>query len=68
MIFGKSSGCFGSIDGAIDWFRWEDGQYVPLNVDGDGIVRSLVFPGLWLDKDALLAGDLAQVLAILQQG
>jgi hypothetical protein len=37
-------------------------------VDGDGIVRSLVFPGLWLDKDALLAGDLAQVLAILQQG
>ncbi|MEB3885628.1 Uma2 family endonuclease [Lyngbya sp. CCY1209] len=55
-------------DGAIDWFRWEDGQYVPLNVDGDGIVRSLVFPGLWLDKDALLAGDLARVLAILQQG
>jgi len=55
-------------DGAIDWFCWEDGQYVPLNVDGDGIVRSLVFPGLWLDKDALLAGDLARVLAILQRG
>ncbi|MDJ1173379.1 Uma2 family endonuclease [Roseofilum capinflatum] len=55
-------------DGAFDWFCWQNGEYVLLNADADGICRSLVFPGLWLAKDALLAGDLAQVLAVLQQG
>jgi len=27
-----------------------------------------IFPGLWLDRDALLAGDLAKVLEVLQLG
>lgn len=27
-----------------------------------------MFPGLWLNQEALLTGNLAQVLAILQQG
>jgi hypothetical protein len=27
-----------------------------------------VFPGLWLNRSALLAGDLAKVLDVLQQG
>ncbi|CUR33031.1 hypothetical protein [Planktothrix tepida] len=36
--------------------------------DSEGIIKSEVFPGLWLDEQALLAGNLAQVLAILQQG
>ena len=35
----------------------------------DGILRSKVFPGLWLDPAALVRGDLNAVLkAILQQG
>ena len=34
----------------------------------DGIFRSVVFPGLWLDAAALLAGDRAKLLAVLQQG
>ncbi len=55
-------------DGAFDWFCWQNGQYLPLNVDTDGIIRSTAFPGLWLAKERLLAGDLAQVLASLQQG
>jgi hypothetical protein len=29
---------------------------------------SQVFPGLWLDKTALLAGNLAEVLEVLQEG
>jgi hypothetical protein len=33
-----------------------------------GIIRSEVFPGLWLAPAALLAGDLLRVLAVLQQG
>jgi hypothetical protein len=36
--------------------------------DNDGVFRSEVFPGLWLDGPALLAGDVARVLAVLQQG
>ena len=34
----------------------------------DGVLRSEVFPGLWLPVDALWAGDLAAMLAALQQG
>ncbi len=33
-----------------------------------GIICSEYFPGLWLDRAALLTGNLAQVLAILQEG
>jgi len=32
------------------------------------VIRSDVFPGLWLDVPALLKGDLARVLATLQRG
>lgn len=55
-------------DRRIDWFRLEDGQYAPLDPDEDGIIRSRVFPGLWLDVDALLKDDMAKVLSALQQG
>jgi hypothetical protein len=36
--------------------------------DADRIIRSRVFPGLWLAVDALLTGDMVQVMAILQNG
>lgn len=55
-------------DGAIDWFILEEGEYVPLAPDESGVIRSKVFPGLWLAAQALLAGDLSTVLATLQQG
>ncbi|MDJ1181817.1 Uma2 family endonuclease [Roseofilum casamattae] len=55
-------------DNALDWFCWQNGEYVRLNPDADGIFRSVVFPGLWLPKDALLAGNLARVLEVLQEG
>jgi Uma2 family endonuclease len=55
-------------DRQIDWFHLVDGRYLQLPADEAGIVRSQVFPGLWLCVPALLAGDLAQVLATLQQG
>jgi hypothetical protein len=32
------------------------------------VVCSQVFPGLWLDKSALIEGNLAKVLEVLQQG
>jgi Uma2 family endonuclease len=52
----------------IDWFSLDAGQYVKLPVEADGTVRSRVFPGLWLRVEALLAGDLATVLAGVHQG
>lgn len=52
----------------LDWFQLIAGEYEPLLPDDDGIIRSQVFPGLYLDMDSLLAGDMAQVLNVLQQG
>jgi Uma2 family endonuclease len=53
---------------AIDWFYLVDGEYQPLVPDAAGIIHSPQFLGLWLAVDRLLAGDLATVLQILQQG
>ncbi len=52
----------------LDWFKLRDGEYVQLEPNAEGIICSEVFPGLRLDKFALLAGDLARVLEVLQQG
>lgn len=52
----------------LDWFQLVDGQYAAIAPDPDDILRSRVFPGLWLDVESLLAGDLAQVLDVLQRG
>jgi Uma2 family endonuclease len=57
-----------TLDEALDWFVLETDEYVPLPTDEQDICRSRVFPGLWLDKAALLAGDLATVLSVLQTG
>jgi Uma2 family endonuclease len=54
-------------DGAVDWFRLRGTQYEHLPTSG-GIIRSEVFPGLWLDTQALLAADLPRLIAVLQQG
>lgn len=52
----------------LDWFHLtEKAEYVLLEADEGGIIRSRVFPGLNLKVRALLDGDLAEVLAVLQQ-
>ena len=55
-------------DRELDWFRLVEGKYIQLIANEQGIICSEVFPGLWLDRQALLTGNLAQVLAVLQQG
>ncbi len=52
----------------IDWFSLQDGDYISLNPNEQGIICSEVFPGLWLDISAILQGNMQQVLAILQLG
>jgi hypothetical protein len=54
-------------DRAIDWFVRGDATYQKIEPD-NGIYRSHVFPGLWLDADAMITGDMQRVLAVLQQG
>ncbi len=52
----------------IRWHALEGDSYKLLAPDADGLWRSRVFPGLWLDGQALLAGDMARVLKRLQEG
>jgi Uma2 family endonuclease len=56
------------LDQEIDWFVLRAEQYERLPLDAAGLYRSEVFPGLWLDPAALLRGDLAAVLAVVQRG
>ncbi|MDG4596618.1 MAG: Uma2 family endonuclease [Candidatus Contendobacter sp.] len=49
------------------WLVLEDGEYQPLQPGADGLLRSRVFPGLALNGQALLDGDLARVLADQQR-
>jgi Uma2 family endonuclease len=56
------------LDAQVDWFVLSDGEYRVMPLPDDGILRSTVFPGLWLDVNAVLSGDLSRVLAVLQDG
>jgi Uma2 family endonuclease len=53
---------------AIDWFVLREGSYQPLAPDANGLFKSLVFPGLWLDVPALLRNDLAAAVATANLG
>ena len=57
-----------TLDERVDWFELREGEYAPLEADAQGIIRSRVFPGLWLAVQPLLAGDLPAVLAELHRG
>jgi hypothetical protein len=50
------------------WLRLEGGAYCEIAPDADGILRSRVFPGLWLDPNALLNDDAKRLLDVLDLG
>ena len=52
----------------VFWFVLRDGRFIDLPPGPDGIYRSEVFPGLWLDPSALLAGDMRRLRAVLDLG
>ena len=54
-------------DRAIDWFARSGKEYQKIELE-NGVYRSRIFHGLWLDAEALLAGDMPRVLAVLQEG
>jgi Uma2 family endonuclease len=55
-------------DEVLDWFVLRSGAYEPKQPDAHGVFRSEAFPGLWLDRLAMLERNLTQVNAVLQQG
>ena len=52
----------------ICWWKLQEGEYMPLEPDQEGVIKSQVFPGLWLEIRSLLEGNLAEVLKKLQAG
>lgn len=55
-----------TLDQQIDWFVLENGQYVGLAPDSEGIIHSRQFAGLRLNVSAILNGDMSAVLKTLQ--
>jgi Uma2 family endonuclease len=56
-----------------DWFALREGEYALIEPDdpstgSGGVLKSQIFPGLWLKAEHLFAGDLAALLATLQEG
>jgi Uma2 family endonuclease len=52
----------------VHWFALRDRRFEDVAPGEDGLHRSEVFPGLWLDPQALVAGDAARLLAVADQG
>jgi Uma2 family endonuclease len=50
------------------WFARRGVSFELLSADGDGILRSGAFPGLWLDSVAFLRDDHQAVVATLRRG
>jgi Uma2 family endonuclease len=52
----------------VYWFALRGGQFEDLQPGTDGLMRSQVFPGLWLDAAALLHRDAGRMYEVLRQG
>ncbi|MEO1144568.1 MAG: Uma2 family endonuclease [Cyanobacteria bacterium J06638_22] len=55
-------------DREFRWYQLKNERYILQTPNAEGVLASLLFPGLWLDEAALLTGDLATVLETLQKG
>ena len=54
--------------GAVRWFVRRRGKFAEQKPGPDGLLRSDVFPGLWLDPAAFLADKPRRLAAALRQG
>jgi Uma2 family endonuclease len=53
---------------AVYWFVLRDGRFMQLQPGPDEIYRSEVFPGLWLDPEALIRGDRRRLREVVELG
>jgi Uma2 family endonuclease len=58
---------FETFEGKIAWWQLNQAKYESIE-QVDGIYRSNVFAGLWLDADALRCGDAKKLIATLNGG
>jgi Uma2 family endonuclease len=52
----------------VHWFVLREGRYAEHPPGADGVFRSEVFPGLWLDAAAFYADELEGLIATLDRG
>ena len=52
----------------VYWFSQSEGALASVAPDPDGLYRSTLFPGLWLDPVALLSGDLTRLHQVVELG
>ena len=52
----------------VIWRRLVSGAYHTIEPGSDGLLRSVLFPGLWLDPVALLNKDVPRITEVLNQG
>jgi Uma2 family endonuclease len=57
-----------TFENRFSWFRLQAEEFILVTPDADGIIRSSLFPGLWLAVPALLEGRMMEVLNVLQAG
>ena len=57
-----------TFENQLSWFQLQDGEYLLVEMDAAGILKSQAMPGLWLDISALLNGRMFEVLNVLQTG
>ena len=57
-----------TIEQRLDWWHLVGGTYQLLPPDEAGVIRSVVFPGLWLYPDALIGRDARAIAAVIEAG
>jgi Uma2 family endonuclease len=57
-----------AVTGRLVWRTLDGGSYRDLAADADGVFRSRVFPGLWLDSAHVADCDCPAQLALLERG
>jgi Uma2 family endonuclease len=57
-----------TFENRFSWFRLQAEEFVLVEPDADGVIRSSIFPGLWLAVPALVEGRMIEVLNMLQAG
>jgi Uma2 family endonuclease len=57
-----------TVEKRLFWWELKEGEYQEIQPDTDGLLKSRIFPGLWLDAQALLRGDMKTVLATVRRG
>ncbi|MFN6515544.1 MAG: Uma2 family endonuclease [Nostoc sp. CreGUA01] len=55
-----------TFENCFSWFRLQSEEFVLIEPDAEGVIRSSTFPGLWLAVTALLEGRMIDVLNTLQ--